>query len=300
MENDKKEKEKENNEQKKKVDEKPFHYRHARANIAVDMVVFGVIPNFNELCVFVQRDDDDEKWCLPGRFMHCGNSLTEETAEEDNWDLKQTRESALQMTWPIKTIHKNKILKESVSYTIELNKDLVCQLEAMSELKRDSREKRVVSIPYMTLVSVDKDDIPSDINEYVAQWMPLSRLITENDTPGEIQLDHDHLNILGNGLKRLFQEVRTRPVGKGMLPPEFDISQLIHIYNVILKAMGVSVDRSNLRKLLLDRGVIEEINNESAPGKTGTKYRFVDETYDEYMKYLNFGFNQNQRKTKRK
>ena len=66
MENDKKEKEKENNEQKKKVDEKPFHYRHARANIAVDMVVFGVLPEKDELHVFVQRDKKEFKWSLPG------------------------------------------------------------------------------------------------------------------------------------------------------------------------------------------------------------------------------------------
>lgn len=305
MENGKKEKEKENNEKGKKVDEKPFHYKHARANIAVDMVVFGVLPDKDELHVFVQRDKKEFKWSLPGRFMHCGNSYDDEVAPDDNWTLEQTREAALHMSWPIKTIHYDKVLKPSEDYTIKLNDDLICQLDAMSVVNRDSRPERVrvVSIPYMTLVRVQKDEMPSkvlDEDAEVARWLPLSELINEDGTPGKTELDHDHFEILSNGLKRLFQEARTRPVGMGMLSTEFDISHLIHIYNAILKAMGVAVDRSNLRKLLLERGVIKEINNENAPGKTGTAYRFVVEKYDEYKKYLNFGFNQNQRKQKSK
>lgn len=290
------------NESEQTIDPKPFHYKHARANIAVDMVVFGVLPEKDELHVFVQRDKKEFKWSLPGRFMHCGISYDDEVAPDDNWTLEQTREAALHMSWPIKTMLGDEVLKPSEDYTIKLNDDLICQLDAMSVVNRDSRPERVrvISIPYMTLVRVQKDERPSkvlDEDAEVARWLPLSELINEDGTRGKTELDHDHFEILSNGLKRLFQEARTRPVGMGMLPTEFDISHLIHIYNAILKAMGVSVDRSNLRKLLLEiRGVIKE----NAPGKTGTTYRFVDEKYDEYKKYLNFGFNQNQRKPKSK
>lgn len=288
------------------VDPKPFHYKRARANIAVDVVVFGVLPNKEELHVFVQRDKKEDKWSLPGRFMHCGKNPHDEIATDDNWTLEDTRNSALHMSWPIETKHLDEVLIPSETYTIKQNDDLICQLDAMSEVTRDSRPERVrvVSIPYMTLVRVEKDERPSRVLDEIAEvarWLPLSELINADGTPGKIELDHDHFEILSNGLKRLFQEARTRPVGRTMLPEEFDISNLIHIYNVILQAMGVSVDRSNLRKLLLDiRGVIKESNNEGTPGKTGTTYRFVDEKYDEYKKYLNFGFNQNQRKTKGK
>lgn len=281
-----------------------FRYNHARANIAADVVVFGVLPDKDELHVFVQRDKKGDKWSLPGRFMHCGVNPDDEIAPNDNWNLKTTKEKALKMEWPIRTMLNGMVIKPSEVYKIEEKTDLICQLEAMSRVDRDSRNKRVVSIPYMTLIRVEKDKMPSQIlseGAEVARWMPLSELINNDLTPGKTKLDHDHFDILKDGLKRLSQEVRTRPVGKGMLPDEFDISSLIHIYNVILHAMGVSVDRSNLRKLLLEiRGVIKEVNNDSSSGKTGTTYQFVDEKYSDYKKYLNFGFNQNQRKQKNK
>lgn len=281
-----------------------FCYKHARANIAVDVVVFGVLPDKDELHVFVQREKEEDKWGLPGGFMHCGRSVINETQEEDdNWTLDSTIEKVLNMTWPIKTIHNDKILRSSVSYQIELKdgqkQDLLCQLGAMSNLNRDSRGKRVVSVPYMTLVRIEKDKMPSDlINGYVAQWMPLSELITDGDKPGKVELDHDHFDILKDGLQRLSQEVRTRPVGKDMLQEPFELIDLIHIYNLILKTMGASVERSNLRKLLMERGVIKEVNDEDSSGKSWGKYRFVDEKYEEYKKFLNFGFNQNQKKSK--
>lgn len=271
-----------------------FPYHHPRANIAVDVVVFGVLPDKDELCVFVQRDSDDEKWCLPGRFMHCGKSFENEKdlSDEDNWDLERTRKEALNMEWPIQTTYKGKVLQNSVSYIIKENDDLVCQLEVMSKVDRDSRECRVVSVPYITLVNVNKDKMPdSSINEYVAQWMPLSKLINDDGTSGNVKLDHDHLDILKNGCKRLFQEIRTRPVGMGMLPAEFEIMHLINIYNLVFRAMGVSMERSNLRKLLLDRGVIVEVTNQKKPGKGGAAYRFDFDRYNEIKRCHNFGLN---------
>lgn len=324
---------------KETIDEKPFHYKHARASIAVDMVVFGILPenkpNSNELCVFVHRPPDESDWWLPGRFMHCGESIGNEKADDgDNWTLEDTMKSALtrdewevEKSISIKTTSGSKTFsKTSLSkpiYIITPNIDLICQLEAMSALNRDNRKnKRVVSIPYMTLVCIrENNSIPSELEPDCAQWMPISKLIRvkDNYTPGEERLAHDHFDILKNGLKRLFQEIRTRPIGGNvdmvddqiinkyidnedrnnkeklddyfLLPKEFDISQLVHIYNVVLQTMGVSVERSNLRKLLLERGVIKEINDNNAPQKGGTTYKFVVEKYNEFKEYLNFGFN---------
>ena len=294
---EKNKKENVDNAHKKPAEERPFRYKHARANIAVDMVVFGIIPNDNKLYVFIQRDKIEDKWSLPGRFMHCGSDPNDEIAPDDNWTLEQTRESALHMTWPIKTILHDVVLKPSEEYTIKQNDDLICQLEAMSIVDRDSREARtrVVSIPYMTLVRIEKDEMPSkqlnNDDASVAQWIPLSELINKDGTCGKIELDHDHLQILSNGVKRLFQEIRTRPIGLGMLPLEFDLSDLIHIYSVVLTTMGAPVERSNLRKLLLERGVIKEVRNENPSKKGGGTYQFIVEKYCEYKRYLNFSLN---------
>lgn len=312
-----------------------YRYKHARTNIATDMVVFGVLPDINELCVFV-RINDEGNWSLPGRYMHCGRSSENEKVDDgDNWTLEVTIRKALTRTWEkeesVKIREKNSPIrnrsgmnngikpeKTDIVYVIKPNIDLICQLEAMSALNRDDREnRRVVSIPYMTLVNV-KEDVPNDLKNY-AQWMPVSRLIKikEDYAPGEVKLAHDHSIILKNGIMRLFQEVRTRPIGGGvgvahdddiikkykdkddrsnsedyyMLPFEFELQHLINIYNAIMQTMGVSVERSNLRKLLLERGVIKESKNENLSKKGWGSYQFVTEKYKEYKEHLNFGFN---------
>lgn len=310
------------NESVEAADEKPFHYSHSRANIAVDLVIFGVLPDKDELCVFVHRPKGEGVWWLPGRFMHCGKDLNDETANDgDNWTLEDTMRSALSRTWPMQKTVCGKAFDEiKIVYPIKPNLDFLCQLDARSALDRDQREDRnlrVVSIPYMTLISVRKS-IPQDVVPYFARWMPVSDFvdIKKNYAPGKEKLAHDHFDILTNGIKRLFQEVRTRPIGGSkdvvdgvdvsrylkkankdfvddyfMLPSEFDISSLINIYNVVLRTMGVSVERSNLRKLLQERGVIEEVNCQNTPKKGGATYKFVVEKYNEYKAYLSFGFN---------
>ena len=313
--------EKENKDSNQTIDPKPFHYKHSRANIAVDIVAFGILPDKDELCVFLHRPKGEGAWWLPGRFMHCGKDLNNETFDDgDNWTVEDTMRSALDRSWPMKKSICGKNYESEVKYSIKPNIDLICQLEAMSALNRDQRENKnlkVISIPYMTLLCVRKD-IPQDVFPDFAQWMPVSNLINikNNFAPGEEKLAHDHFDILKNGLKRLFQEVRTRPIGGSMdvvdnyniekyvskedtdniddyfmLPSVFDISHLINIYNVVLRTMGVSIERSNLRKLLQERGVIEEVRYQNQPRKGGTTYKFISDKYNEYKTYLNFGFN---------
>lgn len=327
-------------------------YEFPRATVAVDVVVFGILPGKDELHVFVHRPKGEGKWWLPGRFMHSGGSYLDEidNKEGDNWTIGDTLWDAMnRRVSREKKVYEKVILNgvewtreeeqtDYLSYTIKPNIDLICQLEARSALNRDDRGKRVVSVPYMTLIRVN-EDIPSDsdFNKEYYQWKPVSELIkvNENFAEGDEKLAHDHFKILKNGLKRLFQEVRTRPIGGSkdvyedvmtedevfedevgkdiirnhiqkedssniddyfLLPSEFDISHLINIYNVVLKTMGVTVERSNLKKLLIDRKVVKEVDDRNQSRKGDVTYKFDPERYNRYKKYLDFAFNQNQRK----
>lgn len=306
-------------------------YEFPRATVAVDVVVFGILPGKDELHVFVHKPPQEHKdyWWLPGRFMHSGKSFLDEIASDDNWTLERTMRDALTRKWKVgnksETIVDGiKVISEEspeveISYTIKPNIDLICQLEPMSALDRDDRHWRVLSIPYMTLICV-KDGIPSAIPEKTAQWMPVSKLIKikkDGFEKGDEKLAHDHFDILKNGLIKLFQEVRTRPIGGSkdmvgedvkkkylseeerdggnlddyvMLPSEFDVYHLIDIYSVVMRTIGVFAERSNLKKLLLDRSVIEEIGNRNQSGKGGSAYKFTDK-YKVYRQNMNFGFN---------
>lgn len=302
-------------------------YEFPRASIAVDMVVFGILPDVDELCVFVHRPKGEGRWWLSGGFMHCGKSFNDEVADDgDNWTLEETQMRALNRTWKVKVggASVNGIVSEepsekTVTYTIKPNIDLICQLEVMSALNRDDRNIRVVSVPYMTLVNV-RNKIPSEVPSEFAQWMPVSKLITIKDDydEGEEKLAHDHFEILKNGLKRLFQEVRTRPIGgnEGMveeklrkkyvndedwadkkkrdeyflLPTEFDVSQLIRIYGLVLQTMDVKIEKSNLLKRLMQKDRVDK-KDKGVVEKHGDKCRFVIQKYKDYKKNLNFGFN---------
>lgn len=307
-------------------------YNHPRANIAVDVVAFGILPGKDELHVFVHKKPGKKEWWLPGRFMRCGRSFVNETDVKDkgNWTLEDTMRDALNRKWEkvkvkeetyvggVKVSGDDEPPEIDVLYTIRPNIDLICQLEPMSAVNRDKRKMRVVSVPYMTLVFVRDESLLKGCSSF-AQWKPVSELVNiKEDFQIVEKLAHDHSRILINALKRLFQEVRTRPIGGSkdvlsedvkekylgknenrgdiilddfvMLPSEFDVYQLIDIYSVILHTMGVSVERSNLKKLLLDRAVIEEVGNRSQFGKGGNIYKFTDK-YKVYRQNMNFSFN---------
>lgn len=301
-------------------------YEFPRASIAVDMVVFGILPDVDELCVFVHRPKGEGRWWLSGGFMHCGKSFNDEVADDgDNWTLEETQMRALNRTWKVKVggASVNGIVSEepsekTVTYTIKPNIDLICQLEVMSALNRDDRNIRVVSVPYMTLVSV-RNNIPSEVPSDFAQWMPVSKLINKDFAEGEEKLAHDHFEILKNGLTRLFQEVRTRPIGGNidimvddkliekyinkddladkeivdkyfLLPTEFDVSQLIRIYSLVLQTMDVKIEKSNLLKRLMQKNSLDK-KDKGLVEKNGDKCRFVKQKYVDYKRNLNFGFN---------
>lgn len=293
---------------------KSFCYKYPRPVLAVDALVFGVLSDCDELCVFLQRDNESvDTWSLAGRWMHTKDEKDTCVGEEENWTLEQTLRSALRREW--KVVHyltKNgsgetglpqmepKITE--LTYNVEWNEDFAVQLNAKDRPGRDTRGIRVISIPYMSLVSV-KDPIPSSLGganprEGVAQWVPISKINRDDvgKVAGKYNLSHDHAEILVDGLVKLRSILRMRPIGKGLLPMEFEMQDLIRIYILCLNQINQNVDRSNLRKLLIDRGVVEESENISgnyrrAKGRGGaSKFRFTKK-YDEYLKMNNFGFN---------
>lgn len=293
--------------------DKGFWYEYPRPVLAVDALVFGVLTDCDELCVFLQRDNESiDTWSLAGRWMHTKDKKDTSVSEEENWTLEQTLQSALRREW--KVVHylvKNGMGETGLpqmepkitelTYNVEWNEDLAVQLNAKDRPGRDTRGIRVISIPYMSLVSV-KDPIPSNLGgvnpmEGVAQWVPISKINRDDKrkVAGKYNLSHDHAEILSDGLNKLGSTLRMRPLGRSLLPEEFEMQDLIRIYTLCLNQFNQSIDRSNLRKLLIDRGVVEDSENKGIQQRTkksggACKFRFTKK-YDEYLKLNNFGFN---------
>ena len=289
--------------------------KYPRAIVAVDVVVFGVMPDNNELRVFVQRDKKTDDWLLPGRFLHAGRwgkSEVDQGPDSDNWTLEETRQNALVRSWPIKTTFGDEVLSSEVIYRVPQNNDIMVQLPAKSKIDRDTREKRVISVPYMTLVGI-RDPLPEHLTKLsLAQWAPVSEILKTE----KIKLGHDHQEILQDAYNRLFQWIRTVPIGLNVVTASvkelkdnevgdvstiewndypFEIYSLIHLYNVILSLKNLSVDRSNLRKLLKDdRKVISVFDGSSKKGgrsKKGGDVCVFNDKYLEFKKDFTFAFN---------
>src|SRR5690606_37996137 len=101
---------------------------------------------------------------------------------------------------------------------------------------------RVVATAYLGLVPAGIDPlIPDD-----TQWFPVT------DLP---PMAFDHAAMVGAARQRLRAKLSYTKIGFALAPPEFTISELSRYYRA---ALGHDVTATNLRRILLRRGQIEE------------------------------------------
>lgn len=174
----------------------PYTYRHPRAALTVDCVVFG--HDEGELKVLlIERAVDPFKgrWALPGGFVRLDETLDQAARRE------LSEEAGL----------KNVFLE---------------QLYTFGAVDRDPRE-RVVSVTYYALVKLSDHRAKAATDAVNAEWFPISK------AP---KLAFDHAEILATALARLKGKVRYQPIGFELLPPKFTLSQLQHLYEAVLGA----------------------------------------------------------------
>lgn len=137
------------------------------------------------------------------------------------------------------------------------------QLETRSDPERDPRS-RALATAYLGLVPADVDPIvPEDTG-----WHPTA------DLP---DMAFDHASVVRSGHRRLRAKLGYTNVGFALAPPEFTMSQLSGYYR---SALGHDVASTNLRRVLLRRGQIEETGSSVPPGRSGGRpaalFRFRD------------------------
>ncbi|HEY4329641.1 MAG TPA: NUDIX domain-containing protein [Phycisphaerae bacterium] len=128
------------------------------------------------------------------------------------------------------------------------------QLYTFGETNRDPRD-RVVSVAYYALVKLAEHQVLAATDATNAAWFSAA------DLP---PLAFDHDQIVEVALRRLQGKVRYQPIGFELLPKHFTLSQLQHLYEVILER---PLDKRNFRKkilsmadgeLLIDTGEIQQ------------------------------------------
>lgn len=112
---------------------------------------------------------------------------------------------------------------------------------------------RTLATAYLGLVPADIDPvIPLD-----TAWHPA------DDLPA---LAFDHASIVRSGRRRLRAKLSYTNLGFALAPPEFTMSELSAYYRA---ALGHEVTATNLRRVLLRRGQIEETGRSVPSGRSG-------------------------------
>ena len=225
----------------------PYTYEYPRGALTVDCVVFGV-------------DDEELKVMLIQRGQ---------APFEGKWAL------------PGGFVHVDETLEEAARRELDeetgLHKVFLEQLYTFGGVHRDPRE-RVVSVAYYALVKLTDHRVHAATDARDAAWFGV------HDVPS---LAFDHPDILQKALVRLKGKLRYEPVGFELLPKKFTLSQLQHLYEVVLER---SLDKRNFRKRVLAMDLLVETDEveQDVAHRAARLYRFDERRYRRLAKA---GFN---------
>jgi 8-oxo-dGTP diphosphatase len=222
-------------------------YEYPRPALTVDCVVFGV--DANDLRVLlIQR-------ALPpfeGKWALPGGFVRIDETLEDAARRELEEETGLR-----------KVFLE--------------QLYTFGAVDRDPRE-RIVSVAYYALVNLRDHQVHAATDARDAAWFGV------NDVP---RLAFDHADILQTALARLRGKLRYQPIGFELLPKKFTLSQLQHLYELVLER---ELDKRNFRKRVLATDLLietDEVERDVAH-RAARLYRFDER---KYRRLAEAGFN---------
>lgn len=169
-------------------------YKHPRAALAVDCVVFG-LDDSDLKVLLIQRDQApfEDRWALPGGFVHCNETLEAAARRE---------------------------LQEETG----LEQVYLEQLFTFGDVQRDPRE-RVVTVAYYALVRLSDHQAQAATDARAAAWFAVNNL-------PKLAFDHDE--ILTTAYQRLQGKLRYQPIGFELLPRKFTLTELQQLYEIVL------------------------------------------------------------------
>lgn len=225
--------------------------------ISIDCVIFGF--HKKELKVLLLKMKNLDEWAVPGGFVKkeedVNNSairiLRERTGLEDIY-LEQ-----FQLFGSLDrhdTQYVNRLLADEV---------IPPKLEGWFR-------QRFITMGYYALVEFSKVKPAPDANSEKCEWVSL-------DSLPDLILDHNA--IIQTGLQALRNKLRSRPIGKNLLPEKFTMTELRTLYETIL---GEELDRRNFQRKILRFGVVDRLDETRKGGahKAPYLYRFNEEKYN--------------------
>ena len=225
----------------------PFTYKYPRPALTVDCVVFG-LDEANLKVLLIQRELEPHG----GAWALPGGFVH----VDEDLDRAAMRE-----------------LQEETG----VDHVFLEQLYTFGAPGRDPRE-HVVTVAYYALVKLMDHRVQAATDARNAAWFSFDKLP---------RLAFDHAEIVAVALARLRGKVRYQPIGFELLPPKFTLSQLQHLYEVVLERQ---LDKRNFRKKVLSLDLLEELDEveHDVAHRAAKLYRFDERRYKKLVKQ---GFN---------
>ena len=127
------------------------------------------------------------------------------------------------------------------------------QLYTFGRPDRDPRE-RVITVAYYALIPSDELEPKAASDAENVSWFGLKELP---------DLAFDHKRILKMAHERLVAKLDYSTIAFQLMPTQFTLSELQHVYEVILREQ---IDKRNFRKRILSLNVIKETGKERKAG----------------------------------
>jgi len=127
----------------------------------------------------------------------------------------------------------------------------------------------VVSVAYYALVTLRDHQVQAATDAREAAWFGV------HDVPS---LAFDHSESLQLALERLRGKLRYQPIGCELLPRKFTLSQLQHLYELVLER---ELDKRNFRKRVLAMDLLIETDEvqQDVAHRAARLYRFDERKY---------------------
>lgn len=133
---------------------------------------------------------------------------------------------------------------------------------------------RVITIAYYSLVK---------IADFTPRADGLSREVSWHNLSEVTDLAFDHAEIVAAAIARLKQSIHTHPVGFELLPPEFTLTELQHLYEAIWETQ---LEKRNFRKKIMAMQLLIELDRmqENVAHRPARLYRFDEQRYRELQR----------------